>query len=69
MAAMFKSDWKEMGKVYKGPSTDVPYQILIQLAKLVLEEKILNVSANQKKNRPWRPRFSSDRDKMGKLYN
>ena len=65
---VFLSDRDEMRKLYKGPSMEAPYQILINLAKQFQRKRFLIYQPIRNKNRPWRPCFLSDRDEMRKLY-
>jgi hypothetical protein len=41
-----------MSSLYRGPSNDASYQVLIHLARRFSEEKILKKSTNQKQEWP-----------------
>ena len=62
----FLSDWDEMRKLYKEPSIDAPYQILINLAKQ-FQRRFLMYQPIRNKNRPWRPCLLTDPNQMSKL--
>ena len=53
----FLSDQDQTKKLYKGPSIDATYQILIHLAKWFQRRRFFNVSANQKQELPLAPMF------------
>ena len=59
----------EMSNLYRGPSKDAPYQVLIHLAKR-FQRKIF-FFRNQpirNKNGLWHPSLLTDRDEMSNLY-
>jgi hypothetical protein len=71
-------DRDEMSNLYRGPSKDAPYQVLIHLAKRFQRRRILKISLSEEKNlknqpirnknRLWRPCLLMDRDEMSILY-
>ena len=62
------SDRDEMKKLYKGPSIDAPYQILIHLAKQFQRRRFLMYQPIRNKNHPWRPCLLMDPNQMSNLY-
>ena len=64
----FLSNQDEMRKIYKGPSIDAPYQILINLAKRFQRRRFLMYQLIRNKNRPWQPCLLTDLDEMSNLY-
>ena len=62
------TDRDEMSKLYKGPSIDAPYQILINLAKQFQRRRFLMYQPIRNKNPPWQPCLLTDQDKMSYLY-
>jgi hypothetical protein len=58
----------EMSNLYRGPSIDASYQVLIHLVKQFQRKRILRNQPIRNKNCLWWPCFLSDRDKMSSLY-
>ena len=53
--------------LYRGPSIDASYQVLVHLAKWFLR-KIFRHRPIRNKNCRWQPCLLIDRDKMSNLY-
>ena len=58
----------KLANLYKVPSIDAPYQILIHLAKRFQRRRFLMYQPIRNKNYPWRPCLLTDCDEMRKLY-
>jgi predicted aminopeptidase len=56
-----------MSNLYRGPSIDASYQVLIHLARQ-FQIKIFRNQPIRNKNGLWRPCLLTDRDKMSNLY-
>ena len=54
--------------LYRGPSKDVPYQVLIHLAKWFQIKKKIRNQPIRNKNGLWWPCLLMDRDKMANHY-
>ena len=61
------TDRDKMSNLYRGPSIDASYQVLVHLAK-VSEEKIFRNRTIRNKNCLWRPLLLLDKDKMNNLH-
>ena len=61
------TDRDKMSNLYRGPSIDASYQVLVHLAK-VSEEKIFRNRTIRNKNCLWRPYLLMDQDEMSNLY-
>jgi hypothetical protein len=57
-----------MSNLYRGPSIDASYQVLVHLAKQFQRRRILRNQPIRKKNCLWQPCLEIDRDKMSNLY-
>ena len=57
-----------MSNLYRGPSIDASYQVLVHLAKRVSEEKIFRNRPIRNKNCLWQPCLLINRDEMSNLY-
>ena len=58
----------EMSSLYRGPSQDAPYQVLIHLAKRFQRRRYFRNQPIRNKNGLWRPCLLMDRDEMSNLY-
>jgi hypothetical protein len=56
-----------MSNLYRGPSIDASYQVLIHLARQ-FQIKIFRNQPIRNKNGLWRPCLLTDRDKMSNFY-
>jgi predicted aminopeptidase len=56
-----------MSNLYRGPSIDASYQVLIHLARQFQIKNFRNQPIRNK-NGLWRPCLLTDRDKMSNLY-
>jgi predicted aminopeptidase len=56
-----------MSNLYRGPSIDASYQVLIHLARQ-FQIKFFRNQPIRNKNGLWRPCLLTDRDKMSNLY-
>jgi hypothetical protein len=63
-----QSDRKEMRKIYRGPSIDAAYQILVHLAKRFQRKRLFSNQPIRNKNCLWRPCLLTDRDEISNLY-
>ena len=61
------TDQNYMSNLYRGPSIDASYQVLIHLARQ-FQIKIFRNQPIRNKNGLWRPCLLTDRDKMSNLY-
>ena len=57
-----------MSILYKGPSKDASYQVLIHLARWFQRRRFFRNRPIRNKNGLWRPCLLMDRDKMSILY-
>ena len=57
-----------MSNLYRGPTIDASYQVLINLAKRFHRRRFFKNRSIRNKNCLWRPSFLMDRDKMSNLY-
>ena len=55
-------------QLYRGPSKDASYQILIHLAKQFQRRRFFRNQPIRNKNCLWRTRLLMDRDEMSNLY-
>jgi hypothetical protein len=55
-------------QLYRGPSKDAPYQILIHLAKRFQRRRFFRNQPIRNKNGLWRQCLLTNRDEMSKLY-
>ena len=60
-------DRDEISNLYRGPSIDASYQVLVHLAKRK-EEKICRNRPIRNKNCLWQPYLLMDRDEISNLY-
>ena len=58
----------KISNLYRGPSIDASYQVLVHLAKPVSKEKIIKNRPIRNKNCLWWPCSLMDRDEMSNLY-
>jgi hypothetical protein len=56
------------GRLYRGPSKDSSYQVLIHLARRFQRWKLFRNQQIRNKNGLWRPCLLTDRDEMSNLY-
>ena len=61
------SDRNYMSNLYRGPSKDVSYQVLIHLAER-FQRRYLRNPPIRKNNGLWQPCLLTDRDEMSNLY-
>jgi hypothetical protein len=54
--------------IYKGPSKDASYQVLIHLARRFQSRRFFRNQPIRNKNGLWRPCLLTDRDGMSNLY-
>ena len=57
------TDQDEIINLYRGPSIDASYQVLVHLAKRFQRRRFLEIT-----NHLWRPCLLMDRDKMSNAY-
>jgi hypothetical protein len=57
-----------MSNLYRGPSKDASYQVLIHLAKRFQRRRFLRNQPIRNKNGLWWPCLLTDRDEMSSLY-
>jgi hypothetical protein len=57
-----------MSNLYRGPTIDASYQVLINLAKRFHRRRFFRNQPIRNKNRLWRPCLLTDRDKISNLY-
>jgi hypothetical protein len=57
-----------MSNIYRGPSIDASYQVLVHLAKRFQRRRFLKIGQSEKKNCLWWPCLLMDRDEMSILY-
>ena len=62
------TDRDRMSNLYRGPSIDAPYQVLIHLAKQFQRRRFFRNQPIRNKNGLWRSCLLTDRDKMSNLY-
>jgi hypothetical protein len=58
----------KLSNIYRGPSKDVPYQVLIHLAKWFQRRRFFRNQPIRNKNCLCQPCLLTDRDKMSNLY-
>jgi hypothetical protein len=58
----------EMSNLYRGPSKDAPYQVLIYLAQWFQRRRFFRNQPIKNKNGLWRPCLLTDRDEIINLY-
>jgi hypothetical protein len=68
MAVMFVNGSEINPQLYRGPSKDASYQILIHLAKRFPRRRFFRNQQIRNKNFLWRTCFFMDRDEMSNLY-
>ena len=61
-------DRDEMSNLYRGPSKDAPYQVLIHLAKRFQRRRFFRNQPIRNKNCLWCPYLLRDREEMSSLY-
>jgi hypothetical protein len=57
-----------MSNLYRGPSKDAPYQVLIHMAKRFQRRRFFRNQPIRNKNGLWCPCLLMDRDEMSSLY-
>ena len=62
------TDQDEMSTLYRAPSIDASYQVLVHLAKRFQRRKFKKNWLIRNKNCLWRPCLLMDWDKMSNLY-
>jgi hypothetical protein len=62
------TDRDKMSILYRGPSIDASYQVLVHLDKWFQRRRFKKNRPIRNKNCLWRPCLLMDRDKMSKLY-
>ena len=62
------TDRVQMSHLYRGPSRDASYQVLVHLAKRFQRRRFFRNQPIRNKNGLWRPCLLMDRDKMSNLY-
>jgi hypothetical protein len=62
------TDQDEMSNLYRGPSIDASYQVLVHLVKRFQRRRFKNNRPIRNKNCLWWPCLLMDRDKMSNLY-
>ena len=62
------TDWDEMSNLYRGPSKEASYQVLIHLAKRFQRRRFDRNQPIRNKNGLWQPYLLTDRDEMSNLY-
>jgi hypothetical protein len=68
VVAMFIMDGNQMSNLYKKPSKDASYQILIHLAKRLQRGRFFRNQPIRNNNCQWRPCLLTDLDEMSNLY-
>jgi hypothetical protein len=58
----------EMSNLYREPSKDAPYQVLIHLAKRFQRRRFFRNQPIRNKNGMWRPCLLTDQDEMSNLF-
>ena len=58
----------EMSNLYREPSKDAPYQVLMHLAKRYQRRRFFRNQPIRNKNGLWWPRLLTDRDEMCNIY-
>jgi hypothetical protein len=66
MVAML-TDRDEISTLYRGPSIDASYQVLVHLARRIQRRRIIRNRPIRNKNCLWWPCLLTDRDEMGNL--
>jgi hypothetical protein len=61
-------DRSKLNDLYRGPSKDASYQVLIHLAKRFQRRRFFRNQPIRNKNGLWRPCLLTDRDEMSNLY-
>jgi hypothetical protein len=62
------TDRKEMSNLYRGPSKDASYQVLIHLAMQFQRRRFFRNQPIRNKNGRWQPCVLTDRDEISNLY-
>ena len=65
---MFVNGSELNGHLYRGPSKDASYQVLIHLARRFQRRRFFRNQPIRNKNGLWRPCLLTDRDEMSNLY-
>ena len=65
---MFVNGSELNGHLYRGPSKDASYQVLIHLARRFQRRIFFRNQPIRNKNGLWRPCLLTDRDEMSNLY-
>jgi hypothetical protein len=60
------TDWDKMSNVYREPSIDVSYQVLVQLAKL-FQRRVFRNRTIRNKHWLWRSCLLTDQDEMSNM--
>ena len=68
VATMFVNGSELNEHLYRGPSKDASYQVLIHLAKRFQRRRFFRNQPIRNKNCLWQPCLLTDRDKMSNLY-
>jgi hypothetical protein len=68
VAAMFVNGAELNEHLYRGPSKDASYQVLIHLARRFQRRRFFRNQPMRNKNGLWRPCLLTDRDEMSNLY-
>ena len=68
MLAMFVNRLGRNEHLYRGPSIDASYQVLLFLAKRFQRRRFFRHRPIRHKNCRWQPCLLTDRDKMTNLY-
>ena len=61
-------DWNYMSNLYREPSKDASYQVLIHLARRFQRRRFFRNQPIRNKNDLWWPCLLTDRDEMSNLY-
>ena len=64
----FLTDRDKMSNLYRGPSIDAAYQVLVHLAKRFQRRRLFRNQPIRNKNCLWRLCLLTDRDEMSILY-
>ena len=68
MVAMFVNRSGRNEHLYRGPSIDASYHVLVHLAKWFQRRRFFRHRPIRNKNCQWQPCLLTDRDKMSNLY-
>jgi hypothetical protein len=64
----FLTDWDKMSNLYREPSIDASYQVVVHLAKRFQRRRFLRNQQIRNKNGLWWPCLLTDQDEMSNLY-